>query len=126
MEGRYRLDQLKPGDWVIVGVGRMAVGWDSACDREENRQIRKHVRRIKSIRKTVVLESRSYSIDRVEANQVLAVFDSEEAAERTLGNAMAVWDEETEEVRRATEALAEAQRRRWRKSHAEIERGTNR
>lgn len=37
-KGFYKPGDIKPGDWVIVGQGHMHVGWNSAVDRDVNRE----------------------------------------------------------------------------------------
>jgi len=123
---RYKLSDIKPGDWVVVGDGRMAVGWSSVLDRDENRTIRKVARRVKSVRKSVVLESKFCGTDRVEVEQVIGVFDSQGRAQEAVDAAMESWHGMTDEIERLQRELNAARRSRFKKSYEIVARRTNR
>lgn len=123
---RYSLDQIKKGDWLVLGYGSMAVGWSSACDRDETRRISPQVRQVRSVNKGISLETRSYSIDRVDAEQVIAVFDSREAALAGLRAAQETWDRLTPEIEELQRELNRLKRERFHAAYAEGSRRSNR
>lgn len=123
---RYTLDQVKKGDWIVLGDGSMAVGWSSACDHDETRTIRKQVRRVRSVNKSVSLETRFHGVDRIDAEQVIALFDSREAALASLEAAQREWQVRTPEIESLTAELKLLKRERFKAAYAEAARRSNR
>lgn len=123
---RYELDQIKAGDWLVVGNGYMGVGWSSACDRDDTRTIRPMVRQVRSVNKSVSLRTSYHGIDRVDVEQVIAVFDSREAAQACLEAAQRVWQELTPEIEDLQRELTRKKEERFRAAYAEAARRSNR
>jgi hypothetical protein len=124
-KGFYTAADIKPGDWLIVGDGSMAVGWNSACDHDYSRSIRWRVVRAKSVRKSVVLESNGWSIDRVEFDQVLGVFPSQEFALNVLGMCKAEWDARGKDIDDLVKQALKAKTDRFQNAVSMIRRWVN-
>jgi hypothetical protein len=123
---RYTLDQIKKGDWIVLGDGHMAVGWSSACDRDETRTIRSQVRQVRSVNKSVSLESRYCGVDRIDAEQVIAIFDSKETALADMEAAQAEWTARTPEIEELTQELNRLKRERFNAAYSAAARRSNR
>jgi hypothetical protein len=84
------------------------------------------VRQVRSVNKSVSLRTSYYGIDRVDVEQVIAVFDSEEAAQACLGAAQQVWKELTPEIEDLQRELTRKKEERFRLAYAEAARRSNR
>lgn len=123
---RYTLDQIKKGDWIVFGDGYMAVGWSSGCDHDETRTIRNQVRQVRSVNKSVSLETKYYGVDRIDAEQVIAIFDSREAALASLEAAQREWQDRTPEIESLTAELKRLKRERFNAAYSKAARRSNR
>lgn len=116
---------IKPGDWVVYGLGRLEVGWSSALDRQSNRSIDPCVRQVKSVRKSVMLHCR-YGTHRIDVEQVIGVFDSQEAAARAVKAALALWQSRTPEIQNTEQTLERLKAARFEDAYREVVRQGNR
>lgn len=115
IQGKYQMSDLSVGDYILVGHGHLGVGWNSACDDDWNRRIDFRVHRVKSLRKSVVLESgNTWSIDRVEVDQVIARFTSREIAAKAAEAARTLWESRKARIQEMeAELRAEKEKRLW-------------
>jgi len=123
--GRYKIEDIKVGDFFIAGEGHMAVGWNSACDRLDNRKIEFRVREVKSVGKCVVPKN-GYPGLRFEADQILGVFDSWNQAQYALQCVQRVWAEGSIEIKALEAELYKKKVKRFTSSVSTISNRTNR